>query len=448
MAKITYDMFSDEQKLAYTEMIKWIESPKREFLLTGYAGTGKTTIVRAILDYTNAKNLRVACTAPTNEAVRVISSTTGTRYDKTIFGLMGLQLVEEDDKEPVIKPIGDSHIEEYDLIIVDESSMIYDELYRMVMLEIKSHSRAKILWVGDEAQLPPVKDKTPSPVFKVTPTASLVNVQRAAAGNPIIGVCTLIRSDQTVENDLFARDTIINHEDSTGIEFIDDPHQFIRMACDEYSSQHFADDPMWCKVLCYTNKSVDFMNRKIREKIFPMSGTALPEYLAGDLLVADAPIIKQVGRVKKIILTVGERLRVISAKKHTDPEYLFDFWDIHAETFDSEEVVKHHLSVVASTGMNSYKYALTKLATQAKERMYTKHIPKSAAWKPYFAFKESYHKMKYYYAQTVHKSQGGTFRNVYVIERDINKLTWDDVERNKLKYVAFSRASHLLRILH
>ena len=46
-----------------------------------------------------------------------------------------------------------------------------------------------------------------------------------------------------------------------------------------------------------------------------------------------------------------------------------------------------------------------------------------------------------------HNSQGSTIENVYVIERDLNILTWNNTIRNKLKYTAFTRASKLLRIL-
>jgi hypothetical protein len=54
-----------------------------------------------------------------------------------------------------------------------------------------------------------------------------------------------------------------------------------------------------------------------------------------------------------------------------------------------------------------------------------------------------------YYANGiyVHNSQGSTVKKVYVVERDLNRLTWDDVQRNQLKYVAFTRASNKLNIL-
>ena len=49
---------------------------------------------------------------------------------------------------------------------------------------------------------------------------------------------------------------------------------------------------------------------------------------------------------------------------------------------------------------------------------------------------------------TTHRSQGSTVENIFAVERDLNILTWDDELRNKLKYVAFSRAAKQLNILH
>jgi ATP-dependent exoDNAse (exonuclease V) alpha subunit len=72
---------------------------------------------------------------------------------------------------------------------------------------------------------------------------------------------------------------------------------------------------------------------------------------------------------------------------------------------------------------------------------------KSEAWSGYFNFKEGYSWVKYSYCLTSHKSQGSTVKKVYVVERDLNRLTWDDKQRNQLKYVAFTRASNKLNIL-
>ena len=68
-------------------------------------------------------------------------------------------------------------------------------------------------------------------------------------------------------------------------------------------------------------------------------------------------------------------------------------------------------------------------------------------WKDFYAFKEFFADVSYAYALTVHKSQGSTFSNVFVVDPDIdqNKKV---IEKNRIKYVAYSRPSSKLFILN
>ena len=75
-----------------------------------------------------------------------------------------------------------------------------------------------------------------------------------------------------------------------------------------------------------------------------------------------------------------------------------------------------------------------------------KMFSRREAWSNYYDFVNSFCYVNYTYAMTVHKAQGSTIDNVYVVENDINRLDWDIVERNKLKYTAFTRASKNLHI--
>jgi exodeoxyribonuclease-5 len=71
---------------------------------------------------------------------------------------------------------------------------------------------------------------------------------------------------------------------------------------------------------------------------------------------------------------------------------------------------------------------------------------KVLAWKDYFKFVSKFNKVAYIYAMTVHRAQGSTFETVYAINNDFDILQWDHVERNQLKYVAFTRPSKKLVI--
>jgi ATP-dependent exoDNAse (exonuclease V) alpha subunit len=69
-------------------------------------------------------------------------------------------------------------------------------------------------------------------------------------------------------------------------------------------------------------------------------------------------------------------------------------------------------------------------------------------WQEYYDFIDSFCYVNYSYAMTIHKAQGSTIDNVYAVEKDINICDWDVVQRNKLKYTAFTRAAKNLHILN
>ena len=83
---ITREDLSSEQEEAFNEIIKFIHSPRRQMLLGGYAGCGKTALINVILEHLGRKTfLETTCTAPTNEAVRVISKLTGKKFNMGDF---------------------------------------------------------------------------------------------------------------------------------------------------------------------------------------------------------------------------------------------------------------------------------------------------------------------------------------------------------------------------
>jgi ATP-dependent exoDNAse (exonuclease V) alpha subunit len=64
----------------------------------------------------------------------------------------------------------------------------------------------------------------------------------------------------------------------------------------------------------------------------------------------------------------------------------------------------------------------------------------------YYNFTRRYADVSWGYSISAHKSQGSTYKNVFVLEDDIDK-NWDVIERNRIKYTAFTRASSNLFVL-
>ena len=120
------------------------------FILTGGPGTGKTTVVRAILRIFESMGLGIALATPTGRAAKRLSEASG-REAKTIHRM--LEMDYKADEGPVFRRDESSLLEE-DVIIVDEASMI--DLYLMEALLRAMRPGTRLILIGDANQLPPV----------------------------------------------------------------------------------------------------------------------------------------------------------------------------------------------------------------------------------------------------------------------------------------------------
>ena len=451
-------------------MLKFVRNGlDQQMVLAGYAGTGKSSLINVFLDELRKTDffLKAYCTAHTNEAVRVISNATSTKYEMTIYSLLGLVLIEESGMKPKIMQKGKPKIHEYDIVILDEASMIGDELLVKIYEQLRKHPHLKLIYVGDSAQLPPINtsdslfDKNPksrdeqteSSIFKLSNKVELVKVQRVAKDNPIISVVTPIRMNLASKEDCF--DRVTKYADGSGVQFYTQTNEFIELMYEDFLSDGYQKNNNYVRAIAYTNNTVNKLNEKIRAKIF--NNETPDEFMANEVLIVASPLVmRKNANVKEIALTTGERIKIVDAEKTYDDLLDLYVWKLLAKKYDDSNDVGYELLVVAKESENTYTYLLQEFANEAKRKLaqvsgvsgkqksvYTAQ----EAWFDYYSFKEKYCKLKYSYAMTTHTSQGSTIERVYVFERDLNILSWNDVVRNKLKYTAFTRASKLLRIL-
>lgn len=179
---------TEEQSQAVNMIDDWMKDPDlEEFRLGGYAGTGKTTVIRYILDQLRREYGIKVC-AFTGKAVNVLQRKK--IRAQTMHSLM--YNVDVDKKTNAVTFRKKSFLDdEPDLIIVDEASMISSELYT----HLRSF-RKKLLFVGDPGQLEPVGD---NPDLMRATDFVLSKIHRQAEKSPIVRLATKVREGGYME---------------------------------------------------------------------------------------------------------------------------------------------------------------------------------------------------------------------------------------------------------
>ena len=175
--------WSPQQDAALKAVAAWLRRGEPQvFRLFGYAGTGKTTLAKQIADDAEGE---VAFGAFTGKAALVLKSK-GCRGASTIHSMIYRTQGEEEDATPSFVLNRKAAANDADLIIIDECSMVDEELGR----DLLSFGKP-VLVLGDSAQLPPVKGG--GFFTDAEPDVMLTEVHRQAADNPIIAMATTVR---------------------------------------------------------------------------------------------------------------------------------------------------------------------------------------------------------------------------------------------------------------
>ncbi|OKL42374.1 ATP-dependent DNA helicase [Pseudovibrio exalbescens] len=200
--------WSPQQDQALTEAANWLRRGQQQvFRLFGFAGTGKTTLARHLAEGIDGD---VAFGAFTGKAAHVLRQK-GCGDASTIHSLIyrprAAKTDEEEEEEgPQFRLNRDSAAAKCDLIIIDECSMVDEDLGR----DLLSFGK-KVLVLGDPAQLPPVKGG--GFFTEAEPDFMLTEVHRQAKDNPIVRMSMTIRDGGELEYGQFGESAIISRRD-------------------------------------------------------------------------------------------------------------------------------------------------------------------------------------------------------------------------------------------
>ncbi len=171
---------TQDQSNALEMLQSFVESDERGFILQGYAGSGKTTLLKGLVEYLVSIGKKYQLMAPTGRAAKVVYQKTGfvaTTIHRGIYSFDKLEEIEEGKGENDISflyryQIANNSDAHDAVVIIDEASMVSDivndgEFFRFgsgkVLLDLIKYSRvqenstsSKIIFIGDPAQLPPI----------------------------------------------------------------------------------------------------------------------------------------------------------------------------------------------------------------------------------------------------------------------------------------------------
>jgi exodeoxyribonuclease-5 len=470
--KVDTSTLNEDQKKSFDSLVDFITDPNDDsiYVLKGWAGTGKTytisLLVRYVLEVIQPTRLwyKVGVTGPTNKSVRVIRKATGISSSRvqfqTVHKILGLSEKITSDGQQIFVNDGDfrPQIRTLKLLIVDEVSMLNDDLFEELL---KYRDKTKIIFMGDPAQIPPVGRPDCIPFrdelldgYRIK-TLNLRQIMRQKEGNPIIESSVKIRKNIGNSNPGISPENKIN-QIGEGVEFVNlnspESRSSFRDILEKYfKSDRFKDDPEYCKIIGWRNKTISSMNDLVRKVIYGEEALS-SKILIGEKLIANSPILEK----DTIIFNTNDEFTVESfevesedlrfkVSDHPDddpyPISLKHYETLVSYLDEDDDLVRRTIRILHEGSEDEFK----KLANILKLRAINKK-GKDKSWLVYYNFLRRYADVMYGYSTTGHKSQGSTYDVAFILEDDID-VNWNIVERNRIKYTAYTRAKKKLYIL-
>ena len=448
---------TSEQETALAALADFIlsDNDRKVFLLCGYAGTGKTTLISALVRTMEQLERKTTLLAPTGRAAKVFSSYSG-KSAHTIHKCIYRQKSIMDNTTFTLS----ENRAQNTLFIVDEASMISNDGSSGGLLDdliefVYSGRGCSMLLLGDSAQLPPVGElESPAltvgylhSMFLDVTAVELKQVMRQLNDSGILYNATMLR--QRIEEEetydppqitLKGFSDICNVQGEELIEAIETSYNKAGM-----------DETI---ILCRSNKRANVYNEGIRRRILYRE----EELSRGDMLM----IVKNnyywrdhLGKEDKTILEkldfiangdIAEIVRVHG----TEEMYGFRFADVTISLIDYEDC-----EIDVKIMLNTLTSESPSLTREENERLF------NAVWEDYPEIRSKRKRMeeirknpyynalqvKYGYAVTCHKAQGGEWKRVFI---DQGYISEDMISPDYYRwlYTAFTRASEKLHLVN
>ncbi len=403
MTKIT---LTHDQHQALASINTFLLDPKETtFVLQGYSGTGKSTLVKTFLDnlpnfIKTSKllnpdfldNYSIKLTATTNKAAENLQQITG-REVSTIHSLLGLR-VNTNYKTNTTKliPATKEVFKDY-VLLIDEASYIDNQLLGYIFSKT---SNCKIIFIGDPAQLIPFNVNN-SPVFNAGFSSALLSqIVRQENNNPIVELSTQFRN--TVNTGKF-------------FQFIPDGTHVNSLSYGDFIQEMINDAkrPDWkyadSKILTWTNKAAINYNNIIRSAV-----QGIPHFSIGEYATCNS------------FISINKRsIKTDQLVKITGISEVITYHNIPGNLFELDGNIKAFMPKTIEM-----RNARIKQARKEKDIVIVEDIERN--WID----------LRAAYAQTINKAQGSTYTKVFIDLNDVGKCN-NGNQIARMLYVATSR---------
>ena len=458
---------TNQQNKVFEQIKAFLKSDASVFILRGYAGTGKTTMVKVIADYIE-QTRQLAMMAPTGRAARVLAMKTGhtaTTIHKAIYSKAHVEpkkvknIAESEFK--FVFSINNSENGGNIVAIVDEASMVCsrkiehelfmfgtDNLMEDLLTFVRPNFGGKVIFVGDPAQLPPVGESVSNALraeyfkekgLKVI-EAELTEVLRQKDDSVILKNAMMIRD--LLKKD--KRNQLVFEEQKDDVETIPS-EQFL----DKYLNYRKESGKHDSVIICYSNKSANRYNRDIRKSLYGgdvplqendillitqnnyrldrMNGEFVPVLSIGERIQQSAPVYAQIGGKKERIVITLNFIKVTVPNGDGYPMPCMLLEDLLTSDTATISIDENRALYINFCMRNpNLKQGTESFAEALLNDEYYNAI-----------------RAKYGYAVTGHKCQGGEWGKVFV---DYTGRTGLDDDSLRWAYTATTRAQKTLYV--
>lgn len=444
-----------KQDIALQLLAKFVLTTNKNetFLLKGYAGTGKTTIVGALVKNLSKVKKKSVLLAPTGRAAKVISNYSNKQaftihkkiyFPKSKQGGVSFTLKENKHRDTIF--------------IVDEASMIPDNVQDSKLFEngsllddlmhfVHSGHNCKTLLIGDSAQLPPVhlsiSPALDRELLERQYNTSVVYIEldevvRQQEDSGILINATRLRERLDEE---FFEDFKFSGEDFPDIIRPVDGQEIMDAIGDSYSTLGNEDSV----IIVRSNKRANLYNQSIRERILFQES----ELSAGDYLMVVKNNYFWVDDTSEAgFIANGDIVEVLEIFSFKEL-YGFRFAEVTVRMVDYPNMKPLETVLLLDTLTLETPSLTYEQSNSLYQEVMKDYANEKSKYKKFLAVKNNKYfnalQVKFSYAITCHKSQGGQWNTVFVEQPYLPNGV--DKEYLRWLYTAITRAQHKLYLI-